>query len=236
MKKIDELETIWREIIHPTILECYKELDYSFISKCNVELYDFDKYLEEFKTLYNRKLKWFIRNYSPKTKPQNLDSMVVGAIICRCIIGFKPVKYNRKKAEETYLKTKKSKGLTDEEAYIWKISNEYVNYKIAYMCTLNIIKNSLLYWFKDQTKGAELKERELYNNIIHKLENTNIKELLPSDINNVVINKAVSALVFQDILKRDFDYMLFANMLQLIKEYIKAILISNSSLDKIESC
>ena len=209
-------EYLWPKIIEPTIKNALKNVDESFLQYVSLEsLVDYE-YQNQLCNVYERKREWLKRIYfgNVPTKDKCLDMHKIAAIICRSLIGCKPITFNVKKANDYKKEYAKD---TDLE---WIIDNYFINYKIAFNCALLISFYDLCekIGFGNYSKKALINEVE----IIHRLTNDSFglynNSLITSEhesfYKSIILNLAIN-----DIQKRDFDYLGFATICFQLQQY-----------------
>lgn len=229
MKPLKDFDVLWEKFVAPSIDECYAQMNSDFANKCGAQRYKFeyDKYLELFKQLYSRKYKWFCKSYFYYNRNTEIDVYLKTALLSRCLIGLKPITYDTGKADKLYDDMRLNKNISPEECLEWRMNNDYINYKIVYMFSLNVIRCGLSAWCEKKIKEYknDTHKVSLYEQMNRKLKDTDLvsitlKTPIQSNVNNII-----TALMYEDILQRDFDYMLYANALFQLQENIKYRLI-----------
>ena len=163
-----------------------------------------------------------------------MDFHKLSAVMCRCIIGNKPFSFDKAVAEK-YLKQSHSKRKSQKSGISilrYQIDNIYVNYKLAFLVGESIAFDDLVQWAQRQIDYVQRNPRNdvdsekvisIYSRFIERLDN--VGTLLDYEWENKqhdpFFESMVNCLIKNDILKRDFNYLLFAaNMFQW-QEYTK---------------
>ena len=224
---------IWDGDIKKAIEICYQEMDVDFCEQAKVSICNLNEYKVALRELYHRKREWLKREYLPhKIKPV-LDFHKLGAIICRCIIGNKPITFDEGIAEYLF-DIYQNKKITTEEKLRWQINNCYVNYRIAFLAAAGVAFDDLLCWSQEninalQNKKNGINEIEAEKLLILKafkaklLEHTKLFYYHKSAKHDDFVSSVIISLMKNDILMRDFDYLTFAANLFQWQEYTKLL-------------
>lgn len=230
-KKKSGFDYIWDSTIKKTIAFCYQEMDESFREQAKVSQCDYLQYKLCLRKLYHEKREWLKIKYLPHKSHPILDFHKLSAIICRCIIGNKPIAYDVSMANYLF-DVLQSKKISSNEKLNWQIANVYVNYRIAFLVAVGVAYDDLLCWVQEYInylvkRGQELSEIEDEKLLIFKLFKTKLMDdstLFPyqkSDKHDDFESSLIISLMKNDVLMRDFDYLSFAaNMFQW-QEYTK---------------
>lgn len=231
-------DKMWEKIILPSIQLCKEELDNDFAMQAKVTISDLELYKEKLKEIYKRKREWLKREYLPNEDNPTLDFHKLSAVMCRSIIGVKPFCYDVDIAEEIFLRVSKDVSLKHSDMVGWQIRNVYVNYKLAFLVAEGINFVDLLYWAQkklDTIKNDYSEEDidknidncgtkiEVYNKFIDLLNNSQHRlfNYARSESHDNFIISSIVALMKNDYLKRDFDYLQFAISMFQWQEYTK---------------
>lgn len=229
-----EFDFIWEDSVFPLIHKCDNEMDTAFKSAVSLKIRELGAYREDLKRIYRDKRNWLKKEYLPYDKNAILDFHKLSAVMCRCIIGNKPFVFDLSVAEQ-YLKqshNERIKGTKGSEILRKQIDNIYVNYKLAFLVAESIAFDDLVHWAQRQI--AYIKNDKtivsdpdvviaIYEQFIDKLEQLGI--LADYEWTNKrhdpFFESMVSCLIKTDLLKRDFDYLLFASSMFQWQEYTK---------------
>lgn len=235
---------MWEGVIAQTIDFCVQEIDKDFFEKAEVEVASLNKYKMKLRESYHKKREWLKIEYLPHKYKPILDFHKLSAIICRCIIGFKPVAYNENIADLLFLENQKQIFDVDERKNAdkklkWQIENIYVNYRIAFLSAAGLAYDDLLCWIQRKIKNLTKKEKEnvinpeekerlnIYNQFRDSLiENSALIQYRKSPNHDDFESSMIVSLMKNDMLKRDFDYLSFAAILFQWQENTKEIIFS----------
>lgn len=234
----------WTKAIFPAIQSAKNEIDDSFKKKTQLKFIDENEYYNDLKNMYKRKREWLKQKYLPHDEGPKLDFHKLGAIICRCIIGVKPVTYNVDVAEEMLEMNNSAENMEHSEKIDWAVSNLYINYKIAFFAAIGIAYADLLYWAYRKNELAESKNlpfANLYLEFANRLEKQQNLSFYPNPSSHEnFVNSAIIALMKEDLLCRDFNYLMFSIILYQLQENTKRIIFlellqdSNYTIDDLE--
>lgn len=175
----------------------------------------------------------------PNTKDAILDFHKLSAIMCRCIIGIKPFKFDLSIAERLFAEVQKRKDYSQKDKISWQVNNVYVNYKLALLVAEGMIYIDLLYWAQCKIDDLEKQcssvdssrkdndncKRELliYKQIIKMLQSSccRLCYYQESPSHDDFFTSSVIALMKNDYLERDFDYLQFSISMFQWEEYTK---------------
>lgn len=237
-------DDFWRKAIYPSILSAKIDVDKNFKEKALLEFMNTEEYYVKLEDMYKRKREWLKQKYLPHDKYPKLDFHKLGAIICRCIIGMKPATYNTSIAEELLQENNSDALKSHNEKIDWVVSNLYINYKIAFFSAVGIAYADLLFWAYQKHDQAKLENHSfsnLYLDFAKALEKQQNLSFYPDPVSHEnFVNSAIIALMKEDLLRRDFNYLMFSIILYQLQEntkyaiFSKLIKESDFTLDDIE--
>lgn len=231
-------DEIWDKIILPSIRKCLDELDIQFKSKARVSGCNLTKYKKSLEDIYKRKREWLKVEYLPNEDDPILDFHKLSSIMCRSIIGVKHFTYDIKLAEEFFEQISNDENISQSEKVKWQIDNVYVNYKLAFLVAEGIVYVDLLFWAQerindllcqynqediDSNKDNVSIKLKVYEEFIELL-NTKQQRLYSyevSDSHDNFTTSSIIALMKNDYLRRDFDYLQFAISMFQWQQYTK---------------
>ena len=207
-------EYLWKEAIYPSIQVCLSEMSEDFYKLASVNCQDLRSYKANLENVYKKKREWLKRSYLPQNPEPYLDFHKLGAIVCRSIIGLKPVKYDISAVEKLILHQEQRQ--TSHTAQIdWFIKNVYVNYRIALLSAVGLVYANLVHWAltkKEQCTDDGLVE--VYNEFMNRaVQQGTLCPYVSSQSHENFEDSMVIALMKSDLLQRDFDYLGFATNL-----------------------
>lgn len=234
-------DCIWAEVIKTSIDRCIAEVDNEFKKETGFGHYEINKYKSELMVLYERKREWLKKKYLRENDPI-LDFHKLSGILCRCVIGTKPFYYNAKKAVIFFDKINNDTSIEQDKKIKWEIDNIYVNYKLAFLIGEGIILEDLLYWGQnkinnlrnyDIRENTESIEIQVYESFVKELYcEKKLKNYEVSNPHDDFITSFIIALMKNDYLMRDFDYLLFSSCMFQWQEYTKNRILYKVLLDK----
>ena len=240
-----EFDYMWEDSIFPLIQKCDEQLNTDYKSAVSMKIKDLNEYKSELRELYRHKRDWLKKEYLPYDKKAILDFHKLSAVMCRCIIGNKPFVFDQAVAEQ-YLKqshSERQRGKPGCEILRNQIDNIYVNYKLAFLVGESIAFYDLVQWAQRQIDyiqqeptlvGEPEKTIDVYQLFIEKMDDAGILADYEwaNRRHDPFFESMVSCLIKNDILKRDFDYLLFAANMYQWQEYTKRVLFSEILRDK----
>lgn len=221
----NHFDNFWFTAIFPSIKKCHTDMSKDFIRECRVEIKDLNEYRQGLQSMYKRKREWLKREYLPHSKNPLLDFHKLASVICRCIIGIKPVSYNIEAAEHKLDIINADTKLTHNEKLNWIVSNIYVNYKIAFLAAIGIVYSDLIYWAYEKSDTNKI-EKSTNSNIYIEFADCLVKRknlvFYPNPLKHEnFIDSTIIALVKGDLLQRDFDYLFLSIIFYQIQENTK---------------
>lgn len=201
---------IWEKVIRQVLRVVEEECDAEFSQKCSLQAKPLDiwkKSLEKEYRMLRQDLKKFC--YGNRADDGRLDSRKLAAIFCKALIKEKAFRYDTNEALKL-LKVRK-KELSPNEFNCWAAHNVFLNYKLAYYVSLQLVYLTLLQQLlsSEETKEDALK----LNKIGHLYQYPSSPNADSFDI-NVIIGMARV-----DLGEKDFDMFLFAMQLYQIEMY-----------------
>lgn len=215
----------WEEIIHPSIKFCLIGIDDSTKMRLNFYCTDIKTYKKDLNKMYNKKREWLKSEYLPNEGADaRLDFHKLGAILCRCVIGNKPFHLDTALADGLILEIDKQQNLDNSEKLKKKIDSVYVNYKLAFLVGAGVAYADLFYWAKEKLNHYDTNSEEyvIYKEFLRLLDNQRQLTLYKkSNRHDDFVMSMIIALMKQDILMRDFDYLIYAASMFQWQEYTK---------------
>lgn len=224
----NHFDNFWTTAIYPSIKKAENDMDPAFIKECEVEIRDLNEYKLELRSMYKRKREWLKKEYLPHMEKPLLDFHKLASVICRCIIGTKPISYDLNVAEHLLDGINSNDSLTHSTKLDWIVSNIYVNYKIAFLASIGIVYADLLYWAYEKGDVKEIEnDKNIYIEFAHSLENKNNLIFYPEPAKHEnFVNSVIIALEKGDLLQRDFDYLFLSVIFYQLQENTKLNLFS----------
>lgn len=204
LKDEHHFDFLWEMFVKPIILDAEKELDKEFKEQCDFSMVCLPYYKKQLEKIYKRKREWLKNIYLPYDAEPLLDMHKIGAVLCRAIIGDKPFSFDIEKVK----KYVSQNNMQDDIQ--WYVDNVCINYKIAFYISIGPV-------------FAEMKKRMLEigkDEIAKQLEDRGYLHFYPKNPKHENFeNSSIIALMKNDILKRDFDYLYYATMLFQLERY-----------------
>lgn len=216
LEKINSFDFFWDSVIAPIKARALQDVDPEFREFCDLEEKLDDDYKRELSNIYKEKREWLKEIYMPHYKNPLLDFHKIGAVLCRSIIKNKPFKFDVCKAEN-YVKAKFED--TKEDNTEWFVNNLYINYKVAFYVSVGIIFLQLLRFLIDN--GEQLAALSLNNR-------GTLFFYKGNDRHENFQNSTILALMKNDIMNRNFDYLTYAIMLYQLEEYNKNLVVEKN--------
>ncbi len=234
---VSSFDSFWQKIVLKALSLCQQELDNEFAKQANFTVEDLEIYKNKLEKIYKRKREWLKSEYLPNEENPILDFHKLSSIMCRSIIGIKPFRYDIDEAEKIFAKISKDKQKSQIEKVNWQINNVYVNYKLAFLVAEGIIFIDLLFWAQKKINEIEdnyesdaieantdnVKNKlQVYRKFINLLNSQQrLYSYKASNTHDNFIISAIIALMKNDYLKRDFDYLQFSLSMFQWQEYTK---------------
>lgn len=222
-----EFDYIWDEIVLPTIKYCLASVNNEDRIKMKIRCKNLDVYKITLRDMFYRKRDWLKRNYLPdQGNSARLDFHKLSAVLCRCIIGTKAFTFDRDKAEELFAQKKQKTPCYRDEILIWEIDHIYINYKLAFYASVGMVYLYLISWAKKEIQGAKDEdEKNRYREFLNGLDREKfLVQYNPSSSHNDFASSMIIALMKNDLLMRDFDYLMYAASMYQWQEYTKRVL------------
>ena len=214
MQQLKHFDRLWDEAIQPSIQFSIEQMDDNFIEFASVKSVDLDSYKIDLKRVYKKKREWLKRSYLPHNPEPYLDFHKLGAVVCRSIIGLKPIKYDLVLVKEL-IKHQDFSQSTHFEQIDWFIRNVYVNYRIAFLSAVGLVYANLVHWAITKKGNCTTEDlAKVYDEFIHELTQQGRLSSYPEpELHENFENSTIIALMKNDLLQRDFDYLSFATIL-----------------------
>lgn len=195
---------IWDKVILGIIERAVAELDSDYKNKCDIDVIDLSRYKKKLEELYKKKREWLKRVYLPLDNEPILDMHKIGAVLCRSIIGYKPISFDLEKTQKYIEDNKKQK---DKK---WFIDNVAVNYKIAFYVSVGLVYIEMVGTLKKNKKDAEAK-------MVMSDGSLNFYPKSPHHEDFPI--SCIIGLMTNDLANRDFDYLSYSAMLFQLERY-----------------
>lgn len=244
MKKTElSFDDFWDFVISPSITTCQNEIDPEFLALAGVRSRNPNEFRLEVEKKYKEKRAWLKDEYLPEEKNPSLDFHKLSSILCRCLIGNKFFTYDSKQAEQLHRKQKRTTHITHTEVLAWEIDNLFINYKLAFLVGEGVAFYDLLFWAQtkinadneilkavsDENKAKDIKQRisitEQFKDRLCDVEG-GLRPYKKSKTHDDFISSVIVALMKNDCLMRDFDYLMFSAMMFQWQEYTKRCIFS----------
>lgn len=208
---------IWEKVICPVKDLVLAECDDAFINNTDLNTVDEQSWRDELESTY-RILREACKELCYGDSTGSLDSRKLASIFCKTLIKHKYFKFNLDKAKEL-LEKEKTNTTKDTSINNWIVANILVNYKLAYLVSLQLIYLTLL----DELLATEstVEYGKDLSRIKHLCKYPRMKGFDSFDVNMVI------CLALADIRGDDFDVLLFSMQLYQIEMYTKLQLINN---------
>lgn len=200
---------IWEKIITPTLQVVREECDEDFRNSCDLEIKEIEKWKKTLEEKY-RTLRSKLKDvcYGDSKDVALLDGRKIAAIFCRALIEEKAYRFDTDRAYE--IMSNKKRTLSKVGFNRWAVDNVYINYKVAYYVSLQLVYFTLLHDLVS-SKRSEL-ARSL-NEVGHLY-----RYPYPSDSDSFDIN-IIIGLARMDLAGEDLDMFLFAMQLYQTEMY-----------------
>ncbi len=238
MSDISAFESIWDDIILKSIKSCEADLDVNFKKNANVRKVDLTEYKIRLKQVFTRKRQWLKAEYLPNEKKPTLDFHKLSSVMCRSMVGVKLFTYDILESEKIFKKISSDKSMKQSDKVQWQINNVYINYKLAFLVAEGIVFADLLYWAQkkinfirdnyDSTSSENNTDNpnvklEIYSKLIDVLneQKNRLYSYKTSSSHDDFVTSGIIALMKNDFLNRDFDYLQFSLSMFQWQEYTK---------------
>lgn len=224
---------IWAEVIVPVRDVVQKECDPAFIKRCGLDYKDtktWQKLLESAYRDLRRDLKAICygdgrpaNKTSEEEQPfrdRFLDGRKIASVLCAALIRRKVFKFDVSQARA--LEEEKRVELAPVAFNFWAAQNVYVNYKLAYYASLQLVYLTLMYDFIQQANDPALPGNEREEAVALASRLCAQKHLCPypppkrGDGFNVNV---ILGLARADLNRRELDTFLFAMQLYQIEQH-----------------
>lgn len=195
---------LWETVICPIIQRSFLEIDQEYRKECYLKCENFCIYKRRLEKIYKKKREWLKRVYLPNDKNPILDMHKIGSLLCRSIIGDKPISFDLVKSKEYVERNNKR---NDKQ---WLIDNAYVNYKIAFYVSVGLLYIEMISNLREKDKNEEADIIEQDGALYFYPKSPHHENFQSSCIIGLMKN---------DIAKRDFDYLSYSAMLFQIERY-----------------
>jgi hypothetical protein len=220
IKQKKTFQSMWYEIIKPLLKYTFDSMDVEFRKMTGAQIRDEEDlkpYVEkEFKTLRHQ-LK--IECYGEGKKELHLDSRKLGAILCASLLNVKCIEFDETKAV-SLSETVKNK-ISQKEFNKWSVDNTLVNYKIAYLASLDLVYISLIYCLLNNNDMLveELNETQRKGYAYKLIKQGRLCNYpLWQNFNSFAVNMIIS-LARADVFNREFDMQLYSLQLWQLEMY-----------------
>lgn len=225
---------IWDKVVKPVSVTVLAESDTCFKEYCSVELKSDQEWRRELYKMYQhlrKQLKDICYGSSDHRNPEELlDGRKIAAVLCASLISQKGIQFDTVKALEFV--EKKKEELADDPVCFnqWAVGNVYVNYKLAYFASLQLVYLTLM---RDLLIKAGLKnssQRDLSPNEVQKQEEARKLSSKLNDWGHLIsypqpprgdgfdVN-IIIGLARTDMSMKDLDMFMFAMQLYQIEEH-----------------
>ncbi len=213
-------EQIWNKVIQQVLKVVTDECDKKFREECCLKIKPLKDWKEKLECKY-RMLRKELKEicYGNHIDQGLLDGRKLAAIFCKALTEEKAYVFDTV-AAYTLMKQKKAE-MPPVQFNLWAVHNVYINYKLAYYVSLQLVYLTLLHDLQSSEKTKNLaKELNRNGHLYRYPPNSNSDSF---DV-NIIIGMARI-----DVSKENFDMFLFAMQLYQIEMYTITV------LDKITS-
>ena len=183
---------------------------------------DVSDFKKDVRLFYREKREWLKCVYLPHEQTPVLDEHKLGAIWCRTMLAFKPFYFDIKAAEK-YVNDKFGAAENSETDFDdvpnnseWFTKNIYANYRVAFLISVGIVYLYLLYDCKENGESVPEYLSDAYEYFSSKKM---FRCPVTTEAHNDFQTSCIIALQKNDILGRDFDYLMYAMMLFQLEHY-----------------
>lgn len=162
-EKLDPFDYIWNMAVQDVSEIVLKDVDQDFARACGLQCRPFPEWRAEVHDEYQHlreQLKEICYGPSAARNPEDLlDGRKIAAVLCAALIARKGFQFDIEKALE--FTTAKKRSLQNDPVRFnrWAINNVYVNYKMAYFASLQLVYLTLM---RDLLVAAGLDENSEY--------------------------------------------------------------------------
>lgn len=201
---------IWEKVVRQVLMIVEEECDAEFVEYCSLQMKPLSSLkvtLEDEYRLLRRELKEAC--YGNRSDNGSLDSRKLAAVFCKSLIKEKAFRFNTAKALQ--LLKRRKEELAPDVLNLWIVHNVFINYKLAYYVSLQLVYLTLLQQLlaseETRLKGLKL------NKIGHLYRYPSVRDIDGFDVNIII------GIARADLNKKDFDMFLFAMQLYQIEMY-----------------
>ena len=225
---------IWENVVFPAISFCISEVDEELKVQLGFKHENFSKYKKDLGKMFNRKREWLKAKYLPeKGESARLDFHKLSALLCRCIIGNKLFSYNKEAIESLFEERKNDNTIPIEKKLQWEIDYAYINYKLAFWASVGMVYINVVSWaYKRIEQNNDENIKDVYTEFLKCLEReNNLLMYKKSEEHDDFCTSMIVALMKNDLLLRDFDYLCYAASMFQWQEFTKRIIFTEILLD-----
>lgn len=225
---------IWDKVIQPVSVTVLAESDTCFKEYCSVKLKSAVEWRRELYEVYQHlreQLKDICYGSSDHRSPEELlDGRKIAAVLCASLISQKGIQFDTVKALDFAEKRKRELANEPVRFNQWAVGNVYVNYKLAYFASLQLvyltlmrdllIKAGLKNSVQQELSPGEVKEQEEARKLSSQLNSWGHLISYPQpprgdgfDVNIII------GLARTDMSTKDLDMFMFAMQLYQIEEH-----------------
>lgn len=233
-KAFRSFDHIWDKVVQPVSATVLAESDMLFKEYCSVKLKPVEEWHRELYEEYQRlreQLKDICYGSSDHRSPEELlDGRKIAAVLCASLISQKGVQFDTVKALE-FAKEKKKQLANDPVRFNqWAVGNVYINYKLAYYASLQLVYLTLMRDLLIKAGLKNLSRRELSLKEVQKQEEAKklsyqlnslghlISYPQPSRGDGFDVN-IIIGLARTDMSMKDLDIFMFAMLLYQVEEH-----------------
>ena len=200
---------IWDKVIKDLLSAVEEECDKEFSESCDLQMKPLGEWKKSLETEY-RILRRSLKEscYGNRKDKGVLDGRKLAAIFCKALINEKVFCYDTNKAFN--LLEKKKRELAPDAFNIWAAHNVFLNYKLAYYVSLQLVYLTLL---EALLTSEQVKEATKLNDIGHLFHYPSAPNADSFDVNIIV------GLARADFSGKDIDMFIFAMQLYQIEMY-----------------
>jgi len=208
-------EQIWNKVIQQVLQIVTDESDKKFREKCCLEIKPLKEWKEKLECKYRilrKELKE--RCYGNHVDQGLLDGRKLAAIFCKALTEEKAYVFDTVAAYDI-MKQKKTE-MSSVEFNLWAVHNVYINYKLAYYVSLQLVYLTLLHDLQSSDK-TKIFAKELN-------KNGHLYRYPPASNSDSFDVNIIIGMARIDIAKENFDMFLFAMQLYQIEMYTITVL------------
>lgn len=201
---------IWDRVIKPVFKVVHEECDEEFRQTCGLESYYAAGWKKQLEAEYRKQRKSLKELcYHNSVDKALLDGRKLAAVICKALIREKGFKFDSAQAL-TLMRAKKGQ-LSSVDFNRWTAQNVFINYKLAYYASLQLVYLTLLHDLQSSEDSKRL--AVLLNRKGHLCPYPSPPSADSFDV-NIIIGMARA-----DLDGKDFDMFLFAMQLYQLETY-----------------